>query len=159
WMSMALRLIGAVTVLSGLAMVGLYHECFRLVGMVKPLHVWPLQALGSVNILIGVGYFLAARNLRRSRWFLTLAFAFQASLELWLTFVAANQRLKVNLPIFVLAVALCYLLPLAIIIFAIVGDQRSKAGVRFSDKKSSSHWIRKGAVWTAWAAMLIAILL
>jgi uncharacterized repeat protein (TIGR03806 family) len=115
--------------------------------------------LGVVNILIGVGYFLAARNLRRSRGFLTLAFAFQAVLELWLTFIAANQRLKVNLPVFVLAVALCYLLPLAVIIFAIVGEQRSKAGVRLTDKKSSSHWVRKGAVWAAWAAMLVAILL
>ena len=58
WMSTALRLIGAVTVLTGVLMLGFYHECYRLVGIPKPLHVWPLQALGVANILIGVGYFL-----------------------------------------------------------------------------------------------------
>jgi len=74
WMYWLLRFAGTFNLLAGFSMLVFYHEGFRLLGVPKPALVMPLQLVGILVALFGVGYHLVAGNPLENRNLLLLGF-------------------------------------------------------------------------------------
>jgi len=57
-----LKFAGYYNIVAGLAMVVFYHEGFRALGVPKPEFVLPIQLVGVLVAIFGVGYLIAERN-------------------------------------------------------------------------------------------------
>ena len=67
-------------------MICLYHEGFKLLGVPKPAIALPVQVMGILVGLFGVGYLLVAANPVENRNLLMLGFwskAFSSAAALW----------------------------------------------------------------------------
>src|SRR5262245_1999884 len=76
WMKFVLRFVDVYNVLAGLHMVVMYHETYKMIGMDKPekgMH-FPIQLVGILVGLFGVGYYMVARNPVENRNILLLGF-------------------------------------------------------------------------------------
>lgn len=73
-MRFVLRLAGTYNVLAGLSMICFYHEGYRLLGVPKPDLVLPIQGMGVLVALFGVGYHLVASDPLENRSVLVLGF-------------------------------------------------------------------------------------
>lgn len=62
WMHRLLRFAGGWNVFAGLTMIFLYHEVYALIEPAKPELTLPIQLVGMMVLLFGVGYFLVDRN-------------------------------------------------------------------------------------------------
>ena len=62
WMKYLLWFVGGYNILAGLGMMIFYHEGFALLGLPKPELMLPLQLVGILVGLFGVGYWIVARN-------------------------------------------------------------------------------------------------
>ncbi len=92
WMRFVLRFAGAFNLLAGAAMILLYHEGYRLLGVPKPQLVLPLQIMGVLVGIFGVGYLLVASRPVENRGILLLGFwskAISSAFAFW--YVAAGQ--------------------------------------------------------------------
>jgi len=99
WMRFLLVFAGCFNLLAGFSMVVFYHEGYRLLGLPKPQVVLPVQVMGVLVALFGVGYLLVARNPLENRHLLTLGFLSKAlSSLLALASVAAGDLPLVFLP-------------------------------------------------------------
>src|SRR5262245_53701283 len=74
WMRWLLRFVGCYNILAGSGMLVFYHEGFKLLGVAKPNLMLPLQLVGVLVGLFGVGYLLVARNPVENRNLLMLGF-------------------------------------------------------------------------------------
>ena len=74
WMTWLLWFVGGYNLLAGLSMICFYHEGYRLLGLTKPDLVLPLQLVGILVGLFGVGYWLVAANPVENRNVLLLGF-------------------------------------------------------------------------------------
>ena len=74
WMKYLLRFAGVFNLLAGLGMICLYHEGFKMLGVEKPALVLPVQIMGILVGLFGVGYLLVAANPVENRNILMLGF-------------------------------------------------------------------------------------
>jgi hypothetical protein len=74
WMWWLLRIAGTYNILSGLGMLVGYHEVYRIFGVSKPSMVLPLQMLGAMIVLFGVGFHMAASAPLANRAVLVLGF-------------------------------------------------------------------------------------
>jgi len=74
WMRYLLRFAGCFNLLAGLAMISLYHEGYKLLGVPKPALVLPVQVMGILVGLFGVGYHLVANRPVENRSILMLGF-------------------------------------------------------------------------------------
>lgn len=74
WMYWLLRFAGTFNLLAGFSMLVFYHEGFKLLGVPKPDLVMPLQLVGILVALFGMGYHLVAGNPVENRNVLTLGF-------------------------------------------------------------------------------------
>ena len=74
WMKFLLRFAGTYNVLAGLSMVCFYHEGYKLLGIPKPEFVMPVQVMGVLVGLFGVGYHLVANSPVENRNILMLGF-------------------------------------------------------------------------------------
>ncbi len=86
WMRWLLRFAGCYNLLAGVAMLGLYSEGYELLGVGKPELVLPVQVMGILVALFGVGYHLVASNPIENRNILLLGFlskALSSVLALW----------------------------------------------------------------------------
>lgn len=61
-MRWVLWIAGTYNIASGLGMLVGYHEVYRLLAVPKPASVLPLQMLGVMIALFGVGFFFAASD-------------------------------------------------------------------------------------------------
>ena len=73
-MTFLLRFAGTYNVLAGLSMICFYHEGYKLLGIPKPELVMPVQVMGILVGLFGVGYHLVAGNPIENRNILMLGF-------------------------------------------------------------------------------------
>lgn len=81
-----LRFAGCFNLLAGAGMIGLYHEGYKLLGVPKPELVLPVQVMGVLVALFGVGYHLVASNPIENRHLLLLGFlskAISSLLAVW----------------------------------------------------------------------------
>ena len=74
WMWYLLRFAGTFNLLAGFSMVVFYHEGYKMLGVPKPALVMPLQLVGMLVALFGVGYHMVAGNPVENRNVLTLGF-------------------------------------------------------------------------------------
>ena len=69
-----LKFAGYYNIVAGLAMVISYHEGFRALGVPKPEFVLPIQLVGVLVAIFGVGYLVAERNPVENRTIVLLGF-------------------------------------------------------------------------------------
>ena len=74
WMRWLLRFTGCYNMLAGLTFLVFYHEAFKLMGLPKPQLLLPMQLVGVLVGLFGVGYLLVAANPIENRNVLMLGF-------------------------------------------------------------------------------------
>jgi small multidrug resistance pump len=74
WMKFVLRFVAVYNVLAGLFMLIGYHETYKIIGMEKPDISFPIQLVGILVGLFGVGYYLVAKNPIENRNLLALGF-------------------------------------------------------------------------------------
>ena len=74
WMNVLLRFVAVFNVLAGLFMLFLYHETYKIIGMDEPKLSFPIQLVGILVGLFGVGYYLVAKNPVENRNMLMLGF-------------------------------------------------------------------------------------
>jgi hypothetical protein len=74
WMKFLLRLVAVFNVCAGLFMLIGYHETYKIIGMDKPKIHFPIQLVGILVGLFGVGYYMVARNPIENRAVLLLGF-------------------------------------------------------------------------------------
>ena len=116
WMTRLLWFVGGYNLLAGLGMLCLYHEGYKLLGVAKPELNLPIQLVGILVGLFGVGYWMVAAHPIENRNLLLLGFwsKFLGSV-LGVYYVAVGK-----LPPFFLAVLFIsdigYLPPFAIIL-------------------------------------------
>ena len=92
WMKFVLRFAGTFNLLAGASMICFYHEGYELLGLPKPDPVLPVQVMGILVALFGVGYHMVARNPAENRNILVLGFWSKALSSLAaLSYVATGQ--------------------------------------------------------------------
>lgn len=74
WMRFVLRFAAVFNVCAGLFMLIGYHETYKIIGMDKPDISFPIQLVGILVALFGVGYYQVARNPIENRTVLLLGF-------------------------------------------------------------------------------------
>lgn len=62
WMKFVLRFVAVYNVLAGLFMLILRHETYDMIGMPHPEVDFPIQLVGILVALFGVGYYMVAKN-------------------------------------------------------------------------------------------------
>jgi hypothetical protein len=78
WMRFVLRFAGTFNLLAGGSMIVLYHEGYQMVGVPKPELVLPVQIMGILVALFGVGYLCVAARPVQNRDLLMLGFLSKA---------------------------------------------------------------------------------
>ena len=115
WMRFLLIFAGFSNLMIGASMCTLYHEGYKLLGISKPELVLPVQVMGILVALFGVGYLLVAQNPLENRHILTLGFLSKAICSgLSLAYVAGGALPLAFLPALFFA-DIVYLLPFYII--------------------------------------------
>jgi hypothetical protein len=74
WMRLVLRFAGCFNLLAGLSMICFIHEGYKLLGVPKPELKLPVQVMGILVALFGVGYHLVASRPIENRNLLVLGF-------------------------------------------------------------------------------------
>jgi uncharacterized membrane protein HdeD (DUF308 family) len=110
-----LKFAGYYNIVAGLAMVIFYHEGFRALGVPKPEFVLPIQLVGVLVAIFGVGYLIAERNPIDNRNIVLLGFLSKLLGPL----LAIMHISSGNLPVMMLAVLFfadgIYLIPFWVI--------------------------------------------
>jgi len=86
WMKYLLRFAGTFNLLAGISMIGLYSEGFHMMGIQRPVLILPVQVMGILVALFGVGYHMVASRPVENRDILLLGFlskALSSILALW----------------------------------------------------------------------------
>jgi hypothetical protein len=74
WMKRLLWFVGGYNILAGVTMLCFYHESFKVMGVAKPQMNLPIQLVGMLVGLFGIGYWLVAANPAENRNLLVLGF-------------------------------------------------------------------------------------
>ena len=62
WMTNLLRFAAGFNLVAGISMILFYHEGYKLLGMPRPEIVLPVQTVGMLVALFGVGYWMVAKS-------------------------------------------------------------------------------------------------
>jgi len=73
-MNFVLRFVACYNVLAGVNMLCFYHESYKAMGVAKPELNLPIQLVGVLVALFGVGYWMVANNPVENRNLLLLGF-------------------------------------------------------------------------------------
>jgi hypothetical protein len=74
WMKLVLRFVACYNVLAGVNMFCFYHESYKAMGVAKPELNLPIQLVGVLVALFGVGYWMVADDPVENRNVLLLGF-------------------------------------------------------------------------------------
>lgn len=74
WMKFLLRFAAWFNLGAGLHMLILYHETYKVIGMPKPVSHFPIQLVGLLVALFGLGYYLVAKFPVQNRHLLLVGF-------------------------------------------------------------------------------------
>ena len=78
WMRLLLRFAGWFNLVAGTSMICFYHEGYGYLGIKKPELILPVQVMGILVALFGVGYHLVASSPIENRNILMLGFLSKA---------------------------------------------------------------------------------
>lgn len=67
WMHGVLKFAGGYNIVAGLSMVLFYHEGFKSLGLEKPNFNLPIQLVGVLVAIFGIGYLIVDRSPARNR--------------------------------------------------------------------------------------------
>jgi len=74
WMRYVLRFVAVYNVLAGVTMLCFYHESYKAMGVAKPDLNLPIQLVGVLVALFGIGYWMVASHPVDNRNVLMLGF-------------------------------------------------------------------------------------
>jgi len=115
WMRVVLVLAAAHNLLAGLGMIIFYHEAYKMLGLTKPDLNMPLQLVGVLVLLFGVGYWFVFRSPVENRNLLLLGLWSKAlGSTLGIYYVMVGKLPIMFLPILFFA-DIIYLVPFYII--------------------------------------------
>jgi hypothetical protein len=124
-----LRFVAVYNVLAGIGMLIFYHEGYKMLGVVKPSLNLPIQLVGVLVGLFGVGYWLVANNPVENRNVLMLGFWSKAlGSVLGLYYVILGKLPLLFLPVLFFA-DIVYLLPFAVIMHRLYRLAREQTSV------------------------------
>lgn len=116
WMRYLLRFVAVYNLLAGLTLLVFYHEAFKIMGVKKPDMNLPIQLVGVMVGLFGVGYWMVARRPLLNRNILVLGFWSKAlGSALGVYYVVLGKLPPVFLAVLFFA-DIIYLPPFAVII-------------------------------------------
>jgi small multidrug resistance pump len=116
-MRFLLGFAGCYNLLAGLTMIVFYHEALKLIGWPKPELMLPIQLVGILVGLFGLGYLLVASNPVENRNVLLLGFLSKALGSLLGIGYVALGKLSASFLVVLLFVDIMYLPPFAVILF------------------------------------------
>jgi len=116
WMRFLLRFVAVYNVLAGLSMLVFYHEAYKLMGLEQPDVKMPLQLVGILVGLFGVGYWLTASNPVENRNVLMLGFWSKLLGSCLASYYVLRGKLPPELMIIVFFADIIYLVPFYIIL-------------------------------------------
>lgn len=126
WMRYLLWFVGGYNILAGIGMMVFYHEGFRMLDLPKPELMLPLQLVGILVGLFGVGYWMVALNPVENRNVLTLGFLSKLlGSILGIGYLIAGQMPLVFLPVLFFA-DIIYLLPFWLIMQRLYAAKRAE---------------------------------
>jgi hypothetical protein len=111
-----LRFVAIYNLLAGLVMLVFYHEAFKVMGLHKPDLNLPLQLVGVLVGLFGVGYWMVANHPLLNRNILVLGFWSKALGSLLGIYYVAQGKLPPVFLVILFFADIVYLLPFAVII-------------------------------------------
>ena len=106
-----MRVAGFYNIAAGVAMVVFYHEGFKALGLEKPDLVLPIQLVGVLVAIFGVGYLLAARNPYENRNIVLLGFLSKLLGPILATYYIAAGKLPISMVPVLLLADIVYLVP------------------------------------------------
>ncbi len=107
WMTWLLRFAAVFNLVAGIGMVFCYHEGFKLLGLPKPQVVLPVQTVGMLVALFGVGYWMVANEPVENRNVLLLGLLSKLLGSLLVIYNCADGKLPlIFLPIVLFADAI-----------------------------------------------------
>jgi CDP-diglyceride synthetase len=115
-MTILLKVAGWYNILAGLSMMLLYHEGFQILGLTKPEMNLPIQLVGLLVAIFGVGYLIASARPVENRNLVLVGFLSKLlGPVLAVSYIASGQLPVSLIPVLFLA-DLVYLVPFWIII-------------------------------------------
>ena len=116
WMRKLLWFVGGYNLLAGVGMICFYHEGYKLLGLEKPHLNLPVQLVGILVALFGVGYWLVAVNPVENRNLLMLGFWSKALGSLFGVYYVLAGKLPLIFLALLLVSDIAYLPPFAIVL-------------------------------------------
>jgi hypothetical protein len=124
WMHHVLKFAGGYNILAGLSMMVFYHEGFKSLGLAKPEFNLPIQLVGMMVALFGIGYLIVDRNPTANRNVLLLGL-FSKTLGPMLAFgYVADGTLPPVMLIVLFFADIIYWVPFAMILWRLRLPQR-----------------------------------
>jgi len=111
WMSWTVRIAGVYNIGAGLVMIVGYHECFRLMGIAKPELVLPIQLVGLLVAIFGIGYLMVDRDPLANRNILWLGFLSKLFGPLLASVYIVRGELPISMLIVLFFADIIYLYP------------------------------------------------
>jgi hypothetical protein len=116
WMTLLLRFAGTFNVLAGLCMIVFYHEGYKMLGVSKPTLILPVQVMGILVALFGVGYHLVASSPIENRNILMLGFWSKALSSVAAMWYVVSGKLPWGFAVIVFFSDVIYLPPFFVIL-------------------------------------------
>ena len=131
WMTFVLRFAGGFNLLAGASMICFYHEGYKLLGVPRPEVILPVQVMGVLVGLFGVGYLLVAANPVENRNILLLGFLSKAISSVLALAYVVKGRMPVGFAVVVFFSDVIYLPPFYAIMRRLyrAASQREEADV------------------------------
>ncbi len=115
WMHGLLRFAGVYNIVAGLSMMVLYHEGFKALGLPKPEFNMPIQLVGVLVAIFGVGYLMVDRNPVENRNVLLLGFLSKFLGPLLAFYYIANGQLPLIMLVVLFFADIMYWVPFGLI--------------------------------------------
>ena len=93
WMNYLLRFAAVFNLIAGISMMFFYHEGYRLLKMPKPEIVLPVQTVGMLVALFGIGYWMVAQAPSENRNVLLLGMLSKACGSILVVYNCADGKL------------------------------------------------------------------
>lgn len=115
WMHFVLRFAAGYNLLAGFSMIAFYHEGYQWLGVQKPELTLPIQLVGMMVCLLGVGYWMVDRQPLAHRGLLRLGFCSKLIGPLLAIGYIVAGRLPVEMLVVLFFADLVYLVPFCLI--------------------------------------------
>jgi len=129
WMVLVLRVAGIFNLSAGAGMICFYHEGYELLGVAKPVLILPVQVMGILVALFGVGYLMVAANPAENRNILLLGVLSKAIGSVFALYYVVVGTLPWHFSIVVFSADIIYVPPFCVILRRL-SRTRTIAGTR-----------------------------